>query len=171
MEVVGDNQQSVPRTGLHRPFRVRWEPRTLGGSTDMSRGTSRCHLAAGDARGAAAKLCLGKGPPGDGCAGVAPCLCSAADNLTGAQLEMLPFFSLVAEDEVRFLKNTKDFRNTFSFVFFSKELPARQKSQIISPSCKNPGECCEPSARVWWCVNLRAMLLLLRNHNLLRSTG
>lgn len=75
------------------------------------------------------RFLLAKFHSGEGCAGVAPCFCCSTDDLTGAQLEMVPFF-LIAEDKVRFLKTPKAFK-TFLFTF-SEEVPARQKSQVRS---------------------------------------
>lgn len=109
-----------------------------------SRETSVRDLAAGGERAVPQRrFALAKVHRGKGRAGVAPCLCCSADNVTGAQLEAMPFFFFcVAEDKVRFLKTPKALK-TFLFAF-SKELPARQKSRIRSRLVKILGSIVNP---------------------------
>lgn len=62
------------------------------------------------------RFALAKVHRGEGCAGAAQWLCCSADNVTGAQLETMPFF-LVAEDKVRFLKTPKALKTFFCLRF------------------------------------------------------
>ena len=108
-----------------------------------SRETSLRDLAAGGERAVPQRrFALAKVHRGEGCGGGARCLCCSADNVTGAQLETMPFF-LVPEDKVRFLKTPKALKTFFLFAF-SEELPARQKSQIRSRLVKILGSIVNP---------------------------
>lgn len=120
---------------------------SLRGNTDVSKGKQRAVSArprsGGRACGAAAKVCVGKGPPWGRLGRCSPRLCCAADNVTGAQLETVPFFFLIAEDKVRFLKTPKASK-TFLCLPFSKELPARRESRIRSRLVKILGSIVNP---------------------------
>lgn len=72
-------------------------------------------LAAGDERAVPQqRFAWAKVHRGEGGAGVARCLCCSAADVTGAQLEAMPFF-LIAEDKVSFLKTPKALKTFFFF--------------------------------------------------------